>query len=105
MLQRVMSRFSVEIFLPQKPKHFAEEAFYAVFQKISESAKVMEKKEGKVSIISFERFCLTVPKNAEGEHFSLSLVSGIEKKWMRAWMGSVKTFRRKFLVSQCRKIS
>ena len=28
-------------------------------------------------------FCLTVPKNAVGEPFSLSLISGIEKVWMR----------------------
>ena len=75
------------------------------FRKFLKAQKFMEKKEGKVSIISFEKFCLTVPKNAEGEHFSLSLVSGIEKKWMRGWRGSVKTFRRKFHVSQCRKSS
>ena len=27
--------------------------------------------------------CLTVPKNAVGESFSLSLISGIEKVWMK----------------------
>ena len=31
--------------------------------------------------------CLTVPKNALGEPFSLSLISGIEKVWMRGWGG------------------
>ena len=57
-------------------------------------------------MVSFEILCLKVSKNAEGEPFSLSLISGIEKKWMRGWgVGSVKTFHRKFAVSQCRKVS
>ena len=42
-----------------------------------------------------------MPKNAVVEPFNLSLISGIEKVWMRACGGggSVKIFRRKFLVS------
>ena len=56
-----------------------------------------------MSRFSVEIFCLTVPKNAVGEPFSLSLISGIEieKVWMRGWRGggSVKIFRRKFFVS------
>ena len=54
-----------------------------------------------------KNFCLTVPKNFVGEPFSVSSISGIEKVWMRGWGGggSIKIFRRKFLVSQCRKIS
>ena len=32
-------------------------------------------------------FCLTVPKNAVGEPFSLSLLSGMEKVCMRGWGG------------------
>ena len=32
-------------------------------------------------------FPLTVPKNAVVEPFSLSLISGIEKFWMREWGG------------------
>ena len=30
-------------------------------------------------------FCLTVPKNAVGEHFTHLLISGIENVWMRWW--------------------
>ena len=40
MLQRVMSRFSVEIFCLRLPKNFVRELFYAVFQKNSGSQKV-----------------------------------------------------------------
>ena len=43
-------------------------------------------------------FCLTVPKNAVGEPFSLSLISGIEKVWMRGW-GGVSRFSFDFFLS------
>ena len=76
-----------------------------MFHKISGSEKVMDKREGEVSRFLSKSFCLTVPKNAVGELFSLSLVSGIEEVWMRGWGGSVKIFRGNILFSQCRKIS
>ena len=50
-------------------------------------------------------FCLTVPKNFVGEPFGVSLIAGTEKVWIRRGGGSIKTFRRKIFVSQCRKIS
>ena len=63
-------------------------------------------RSGGVSNSYVEFFCLTLSKTAVGELFSLSIISGIEKNWMRGWRGwSVKTFRRKFPVSQCRKVS
>ena len=65
----------------------------------------MDDREGEVSRFPSKIFCLTVPKNDVGEPFSLSLLSGIEKVWKRGWGGSVKIFRRKFLVSQCRKMT
>ena len=40
-----------------------------------------------MSRFSIEIFCLAVPKNAVGELFSLSLISGIEKVWMRGLGG------------------
>ena len=48
-------------------------------------------------------FCLTVPKNFIGEHFGVSLISGIEKFY--ASEGYVTIFHRNFFVSQSRKIS
>ena len=48
-------------------------------------------------------FGLTVPKSFEGEPFSVSLISGTEKVWIRE-EGSIKSFRRNFFLSQCRKI-
>ena len=49
---------------------------------------------------------LTVPKFSEGaggEHFSVSLISGIEKVWIRGG-GSIEILRGNFFVSQCQKI-
>ena len=48
-------------------------------------------------------FCLTVPKTSVWESFTVALISGIEKVWIRG--GSITIFCRKFFVSQCRKFS
>ena len=56
MLQRVMSRFSVEILCLTAPKHFVEEPFYAVFQKFSGSEKVFEEEGGGGIKIFFRKF-------------------------------------------------
>ena len=39
------------------------------------------------------------------ESFSVSFFSGIDKVWIRGAEGSIKIFRPKFFVSQCRKNS
>ena len=57
-------------------------------------------------IFSWKISCLTVPKNAVGELCSHSLVSGIEKVWIRVGGGGGmeyhKILYRKLFVSQCR---
>ena len=50
---------------------------------------------------SSKTFCLTVPKNFVGEPFSVSLISGTEKVWIRE--GGIKIFSQFFFVSQCPK--
>ena len=52
-----------------------------------------------MSRFSVEIFCLTVPKNAVGETFSLSLISGIEKVWIRGWGRGVSRFSVEVFVS------
>ena len=61
----------------------------------------MDKREGEVSRLSLEFFCLTVSNNAVGEPFSLSLISGIEKVPIRE-LGEreFQDFPSKFLLSQ-----
>ena len=42
-----------------------------------------------------KNFCLTVPKNAVGDSFSLSLKSSLEKHWMTGWGGECQHFPSK----------
>ena len=62
-------------------------------------------REGGVSRFSVETFGLTVPRNFVGQPFSVSLLSGAEKVWIREGVGSIKIFCRKFSFSEGRKIS
>ena len=55
------------------------------FRKLLVAKKCMDKREGKISRIPSNFFCLTVPKNAVGEPFSLPLISRIEEIRMRGW--------------------
>ena len=74
------------------------------YRNILVARKFMEKKgEGEYRNFPSRFFCLKVPKLFVGETFSLSIVSGIEKKY--ASEGYVTMFFRVFLVSQYRKYS
>ena len=60
-----------------------------------------------MSRFAVEYFCLMVPKFSVGKHFSVSLISGIEKVSIRGGGGggrSNKILRRKFFVSECRNL-
>ena len=65
------------------PKNFVREPFCAVFQKICGSENFIHKREREReregSIKISVNFFVSVPKNATGEPFSLSLMSGIGK--------------------------
>ena len=51
-----------------------------------------------------ENFCHSVPNNFVEEPFSVSLIRGMEKLWIRkrCGRGSIKTFRREIFVTQYR---
>ena len=49
--------------------------------------------------------CLTLSKIFVRETFSVSLVPGTEEVWIREGGVSIKFFRRKYFVSQCRNFS
>ena len=76
MLQRVMSRFSVENFLSHSAENFRKVILYCV---TNAGIKKFYASEGYVTIFRRKVFCLTVPINFVGEPFSVSLISGIEK--------------------------
>ena len=53
------------------------------FRKNLVAKKFMDKRVGEVKVFHSKIFCLEVPKIFVGEPFCLSLLSGIEKVWMR----------------------
>ena len=74
------------------------------FRKISVVKRFMVKRGVEYQVFPSKTFCLTVPRIFVGKPFSVSLISGAEKFWIRGGGGSVKISSRKFFVSQCRKI-
>ena len=97
--------FSSKITCLTVPKNFVEEPFRVSL--ISATEKVYEQ-EGRVVLrVSVENFFSHSAKNFRrgGGCFSVSLISGIEKVWIRGGGGNIKIFRRKIFVSQCRKFS
>ena len=72
------------------------------FRKFPVAKKFMDKRGG-VSRFSVEIFCLAEPKNAVGEPFSLSLISGIEKVWMIGWGGVSRLSVQNFMSHSAEK--
>ena len=93
MLQRVMSRYSVEIFCLTVPKISVGASFTVA--SISGIEKVWIR-EGVYQDFLSKIFCLTVPKISVGESFTVALIPGTEKVWIGG--GSTKILRRKFFV-------
>ena len=80
MLQRVISRFSVEKLLSHGTETFRKGTLVCCFRKILVAKKFMDKNEGEVSRFSFEKFLYhSDEKNFAGEPFTVSLISGLEK--------------------------
>ena len=91
-----VSKISVENFL----SHSAEKCRRGTllcFRKFLVLKNVRDKRGGGYHDFLSKLFCFTVPKNAVGEPFSLSLISGMEEVRMRGWggwvVGGVKIFR------------
>ena len=64
----------------------------------------MDERGGGVSSFFVKNFLSHSAENLRrGESFSVSLISGIEKDWIRGG-GSINIFRRNFFLSHCRKI-
>ena len=70
--KRVMSRFSVENFCLKIPKHFVEEPFFNVFQKVSGCEKIYgkegvgEEEEGSITIFCRKFFSHSAAKLRRG---------------------------------------
>ena len=96
-----ISRIYVEIFLSRSAERLRRGILYCFID--FGYLKGLDKRGGGRFKYSVEIFFLTVPKVFVGESFTVALISGIEKVWIRG-RGEIKIFRRKFFVSQCRKI-
>ena len=96
--------FLSKVYCLTVPKKIAGDFFSAVFQKISGSEKIMDKRGGEYQDIPSKIFCLTVPIIFVGEFLNFALTTGTGKVWIRGG-GSINIFRRKCFVSQCRKFS
>ena len=90
MLHTFMSQFSVEVFVSQYRKTLQGNPYVLCFRKFPVAKKFFDKRGGEYQVFASKYSCLTVTKNAVGEHFSLSLFSGIEKVWVRGWGGGAE---------------
>ena len=102
-----VSQFSVENFLSHSAEKFRRGTLLCcVLESFRQRISLWIRRGGEYQAFPSKNFCLTVPKIFVGEPFSISLISGTEKVWITEGGGeSIKIFRRKFFVSQCRKIS
>ena len=78
-----------------------------VFHLFRVSKKFGQEVRGGGSFKIFRRifFCLTVPKSFVGEHFSVSLISGIQNFYVSEGYVTIFVFQSKDFVPQCPKIS
>ena len=95
-----ISRFSLKTFLSHSAENFRRGILYCC---INFGYRKSLDKRGEYHDFLSKIFCLTVPKTSVWESFTVALISGIEKVWIRG--GSITIFCRKFFVSQCRKFS
>ena len=72
-----------EFFCLAMPKKMQENPSVLCFRTFPVANKFRDEKGGEYQYFPSKFFCLKVPKKAVGESFSLSLISGIEKVWLR----------------------
>ena len=98
--------FPSKIFCLAVPKKFVGESFSTSLFSVIEKFYASERGGGEFQYFLSKMFCLTVPKfSVEGGSFTVAISSGNEKVSIRGGAGSIKIFRRKTFVSQCRNFS
>ena len=75
-------RFSVQIFLSHSTQKLRRGSLLCS-RKILVSKNVRDKRGGEYHNFPSKLFCFSVPKTFVGESFSVSLISGIKKIWIR----------------------
>ena len=97
-----VSSFSVEKFLSRSAKNFRRGTLWCFIN--FGYRKFLDKKGGEYQYFSSKIICLRVPKDFVGEHFSVSLISGIQKIYVSEGYVTIFDFQSKLFVSQCPKI-
>ena len=80
-----VSSFYVKVFLSHSAEKFRRGILYCCIN--FGYRKSSEKRRGEYQDIPSKIFCLTVPKISTGESFTVALISGIEKVWIRVGGG------------------
>ena len=78
---------SIFFFVSQNRKTLQGNPSLVCFTKLPVAKKFFDKRGGEYQDFVWKKFCLTLLKNFVGEPFSVSLISSIEKVWMRGWGG------------------
>ena len=99
-----VSRFSVKMFLSHSAENFRTGILYCCnnfgYQ------KNLDKRGGEeYQDFPSKNFCLTVPKISVGESFTVAIVSGIEKVWIRGGGEEYQDFASKVFCLTVPKIS
>ena len=102
MLQRVMSRFFVEIFLSHSAENFRRGTLYCCIN--FGYRKSLEKRGWGASRFFIENFLSHSAENLRRDSFTVALVPGTEKVWIRGG-GEYKDFPSKFFGLTVPKIS
>ena len=95
-----VSRLSIENFFSHSAENFRRGILYCCI--IFGYRESLDKRGGEYQDFPSKTFCLTVPKTSVGESFTVAILSGIEKVWIRGG-GVSRLSVEKFFVSQCRK--
>ena len=90
-----VSSFFVGKFMSHSAEKFRRGVFLC-FRKSLVSKNIRDKRGGGYHDFPSKLFCLTVPKISVGESFTVALISGIEKVWIRGGGGSITIFCQKF---------
>ena len=86
-----MSRVSVEKFLSHNAENICRGTLLCCVSEKFRQRRRLWIRDGTIRILR-RIFFVSVPKNTVGDPFSLSIISGIKKYWMRGWCGGMSRF-------------
>ena len=95
-----LSRFSAEVFLFHGAEKFRRGILYCC-NTFGYRKSLDKRGGGEYPDFPWKHFCLTVPKISVGESFTVAIISGIEKVWIREKGGVSRFSAESFLSHSC----